>query len=194
MAHPPFFPVRAALAALGFLAAASAHAVALDQPLPPQEFSACVQQLASQTDLAGRPLSRADFERIASTAQYDDRVRQSLLVTTTEPTFWWDELAATTDEDRVEQGRRVLARGAPVLDRIEAQFGVPREIVIAIYGIETNFGPAQGKIPVLDAALSLAADPPNRLGDGATLGRSRLQGRRASTLDDAGAAPGLRLY
>lgn len=53
---------------------------------------------------------------------------------------------------------------------------------------------AQPANPVLDAALSLAADPPNRLGDGATLGRSRLQGRRASTLDDAGAAPGLRLY
>jgi hypothetical protein len=49
-------------------------------------------------------------------------------------------------------------------------------------------------IPVLDATLSLAADPPNRLGDGATLGRSRLEGRRGSALDDAGAAPGLRLY
>lgn len=49
-------------------------------------------------------------------------------------------------------------------------------------------------VPVLDATLSLAADPPNRLGDGATLGRSRLEGRRGSALDDAGAAPGLRLY
>jgi lytic murein transglycosylase len=156
MAHSPFFRIRTALAALGLFTAAAAHAVALDQPLPPQEFSACVQQLASQTDLAGRPLSRADFERIAANAQYDDRVRQSMLVTTSEPTFWWDELAATTDEDRVEQGKRVLARGAPILERIEAQFGVPREIVVAIYGIETNFGPAQGKIPVLDAAISLA--------------------------------------
>ncbi len=49
-------------------------------------------------------------------------------------------------------------------------------------------------IPVLDATLSLAADPPNRLGDGATLGRSRLEGRRATALDDAGGAPGFTLY
>jgi lytic murein transglycosylase len=155
MAHSTFPFLRAALVALGFIAA-GAHAASLDQPLAPQEFSACVQQLAGQTDLAGRPLSREDFQRITATAQYDDRVRQSLLVTTSEPTFWWDDLAATTDDDRVQQGRRILARAAPTLDRIEAQFGVPREIVVAIYGIETNFGPAQGKIPVLDAALTLA--------------------------------------
>jgi membrane-bound lytic murein transglycosylase B len=42
------------------------------------------------------------------------------------------------------------------LQRIESQFGVPREIVVAIYGIETNYGPAQGRIPVLDAAMTLA--------------------------------------
>jgi len=77
-------------------------------------------------------------------------------VTTGEPTFWWDELAATTDEERVQQGRAVLARDGQTLQRIEAQFGVPKEIIVAIYGIETNYGPSQGRIPVLDAAMSLA--------------------------------------
>lgn len=145
-----------ALAALQPLVAAAQPAQQLDRPLAPEQFSACVQGLANQTQLSGRPLSRADFERIASAAQYDDRVRQSMLVTTGEPTFWWDELAATTDDDRVRQGQAILAREAQTLQRIEAQFGVPREIVVAIYGIETNYGPSQGKIPVLDAALSLA--------------------------------------
>jgi membrane-bound lytic murein transglycosylase B len=128
----------------------------LAQPLSPQQFQSCVQNLAGQTNLSGRPLNRADFERIVSGAQYDDRVRQSMLVTTGEPTFWWDELAATTDADRVRAGQAILAANAPLLQRIESQFGVPREIVIAIYGIETNYGPSQGKIPVLDAALTLA--------------------------------------
>ena len=128
----------------------------LARPLDPQQFKSCVQNLAGQTNLAGRPLNRSDFERITATAQYDDRVRQSMLVTVGEPTFWWDELAATTDADRVRAGQAILAGNAPLLQRIEAQFGVPREIVVAIYGIETNYGPSQGKIPVLDAALSLA--------------------------------------
>jgi lytic murein transglycosylase len=128
----------------------------LAQPLSPEQFSACVAGLAQQTGTAGRPLRREDFERIAATARYDDRVRQSLLVQAGEPTFWWDELAATTDEERVEQGRAILAREAEALQRIEAQYGVPKEIVVAIYGIETNYGPSGGRIPVLDAALTLA--------------------------------------
>lgn len=128
----------------------------LDQPMPPEQFQACVQNLAGQTDLSGRPLQRQDFERIAANARYDDRVRQSLLVQAGEPTFWWDELAGVTDDQRVQEGRRVLARGLDTLQRIEAQFGVPKEIIVAIYGIETNFGPSQGRIPVLDSTMSLA--------------------------------------
>jgi lytic murein transglycosylase len=124
--------------------------------MPPEQFQSCVQNLAGQTALAGKPLTRQEFEQYAANARYDDRVRQSLLVQAGEPTYWWDELASVTDDQRVQEGRRVLAANAQLLQRIEDQFGVPREIVVAIYGIETNFGPSQGRIPVLDATLSLA--------------------------------------
>jgi membrane-bound lytic murein transglycosylase B len=149
--------IRRSPALLAFLLAwPVACRAALEQPLPAEQFSACVQALADQTPLASRPLKREDFLRIAGAARYDDRVRQSMQVAAGEPTFWWDDLAATTDEDRVREGRAVLARQGEALRRIEQQFGVPKEIVIAIYGIETNFGPAQGRIPVLDAALTYA--------------------------------------
>lgn len=130
-----------------------AHA-ALEEPLSSEQFGACVQSLAEQTGKAGRPLAREDFLRIAEGAKYDDRVRQSMLVTTSEPSYWWDELAATTDEQRVREGQAVLARAGETLQRIEARFGIPKEIIVAIYGIETNYGPSRGHIPVLDAALS----------------------------------------
>jgi membrane-bound lytic murein transglycosylase B len=131
-------------------------AMPLDQPLPPEQFGACVQALADQTGTAQKPLSRDDFLRVAAAGRYDDRVRQSMLVVAGEPTFWWDELTATTDDERVADGKRVLAREGAALQRIEAQFNVPKEVIVAIYGIETNFGPAAGRIPVLDSALSLA--------------------------------------
>ena len=131
-------------------------AALLDQPLPPEQFSACVQGLAEETASAGKPLTREDFLRVAAAGKYDDRVRQSMLVQAGEPTYWWDELAATTDDQRVQDGLKVLEREGDALRRIEARFGVPKEIIVAIYGIETNYGPAGGKIPVLDAALSLA--------------------------------------
>ncbi len=147
---------RATAAVVLSLLIASHAVAALEQPLTPEQFSACVQELADETPSAGRPLARDDFLRIASAGQYDDRVRQSMLVQAGEPTYWWDDLAATTDEDRVREGRAILERAGDTLQRIETQFGVPREIVVAIYGIETNYGPSQGKIPVLDAALSYA--------------------------------------
>jgi lytic murein transglycosylase len=149
--------LRPALAAaLLVLLPLAGRAALLDQPMPPEQFQACVQNLAGQTALSGRPLKREEFEQVAANAKYDDRVRQALLVQAGEPTYWWDELAGVTDDQRVQDGRRILARAAPTLQKIEQQYGVPKEIIVAIYGIETNYGPAQGRIPVLDATVSLA--------------------------------------
>ena len=152
------FPEVLAGVAAALLAAAchAAPAPSLDQPLSPDQFNACVSELADETGTAHKPLARDDFLRIAGNAQYDDRVRQALLVPAGEPSYWWDELAATTDDQRVADGQRVIAQNLDVLQRIEQRWGVPKEIVVAIYGIETNYGPAGGRIPVLDATLSLA--------------------------------------
>lgn len=122
------FARRLAIALL-VLCAAGAQAGPLDAPMPPEQFAACVQDLAGQTASAGRPLRRNDFVSIAGNARYDDRVRQALLVQVAEPTFWWDELAATTDDQRVEEGRQLLAREAEALQQIEARFGIPKEVV-----------------------------------------------------------------
>jgi membrane-bound lytic murein transglycosylase B len=143
---------------LAFLLAAQAawaQPSRVEQPLSQEQFAACVQDLAGQTGTTAR-LNRDDFLRIASGAKYDDRVRQSMLVQTSEPTFWWDDIAATTDDQRVQQGREVLAREAEWLQQLETRTGVAKEVVVAIYGIETNYGPSAGRIPVLDSAVSLA--------------------------------------
>jgi lytic murein transglycosylase len=161
------------IAVMSLCCAGGCGAAALDQPMAPEEFSQCVQSLADQTSNSTRPIARDDFVRIASAAKYDDRVRRSLLVTKGEPTYWWDELAATTDEQRVEQGRAVLSRSADVLEKIEARFGVPKEIIVALYGIETNYGPAAGRIPVLDATLTLACLRPCPDPNGRCLARER---------------------
>ncbi|MGV3492550.1 MAG: lytic murein transglycosylase [Ramlibacter sp.] len=148
--------LRSAAAAALLVPFASFAQSLVEQPMPPGQFQSCVQQLASQTGTAGRPIARDDFLRIAGAARYDDRVRQAMLVQTAEPSYWWDAIAATTDDERVQEGRRIMAANADLLQRIEERFGIPRQIVVAIYGIETNFGPSQGRIPVLDAAVTYA--------------------------------------
>jgi lytic murein transglycosylase len=155
------------------LAVSAAHAGLLDRPMPTDQFAQCVDRLAGQTPTAQRAISRDDFLRIAGTAQYDDRVRQSMLVQAGEPTFWWDDIAATTDDQRVAEGRQVLSREAATLQRIEQRFGVPKEVVVAIYGIETNYGPSAGRIPVLDAAISYACLRPCSNPAGTCISRER---------------------
>jgi len=48
------------------------------------------------------------------------------------------------------------------LDRIAAQTGVPAEYIVAIIGVETNYGSNAGKYRVLDALYSLAFGYPKR--------------------------------
>jgi lytic murein transglycosylase len=60
---------------------------------------------------------------------------------------------------RINGGRAMLARNAALLSRIEAQFGVPRQILVAIWGLETDFGKGDmGRLPVVRTLATLAHD------------------------------------
>src|SRR5437870_3660684 len=59
---------------------------------------------------------------------------------------------------RLAKAQRLMAQHASLLARIEQQFGVPGSIVIAIWGLETDFGAGTGKHPALQAIATLAHD------------------------------------
>jgi lytic murein transglycosylase len=59
---------------------------------------------------------------------------------------------------RVSKGMRMVQQYAAVLSRIEQQFGVPGAVVVAIWGMETDFGANMGKQPSLRALVTLAYD------------------------------------
>src|SRR5208337_1656827 len=60
---------------------------------------------------------------------------------------------------RINGGRAMLQRHAALLSRIEARFGVPRQILVAIWGLETDFGKGDmGKLPVIRTLATLAHD------------------------------------
>jgi lytic murein transglycosylase len=60
--------------------------------------------------------------------------------------------------ERLAKGQRMMQTHAALLRRIEQQFGVPGSIVIAIWGLETDFGVDIGKQPALRALATLAHD------------------------------------
>ena len=59
----------------------------------------------------------------------------------------------------ISRARARLKTHRSTLDRMERQFGVPREIVIAIWGLETNFGAdTSGKYSIFRSLATLAYD------------------------------------
>jgi lytic murein transglycosylase len=60
---------------------------------------------------------------------------------------------------RIKRAKQLMARHAQLLDRIERQFGVPRELIMAIWTLETDNGTGDmGKMPVVRTLATLAHD------------------------------------
>lgn len=60
---------------------------------------------------------------------------------------------------RINAGRAMLQRHAALLSSIEVKFGVPRQIIIAIWGLESDFGKGDiGKMPVIRTLATMAHD------------------------------------
>jgi membrane-bound lytic murein transglycosylase B len=70
----------------------------------------------------------------------------------------WDYLDTAVSEARVADGRRALAREAAALARIEADYGVDRHVVAAIWGLESSYGAFRGDTPTIAALATLAHD------------------------------------
>ncbi len=69
-----------------------------------------------------------------------------------------DYLNIVASETKVEQGRAAFAARQTTLRAIEERYGVPAEIVAAIWGVESNYGTRRGEIPVVSATSTLAFD------------------------------------
>ena len=68
----------------------------------------------------------------------------------------WDYLAGLVDEERVAVGRAMLAKWAPVLARVEAEYGVDAATVVAVWGVESNYGRNFGSRPLLGSLSTLS--------------------------------------
>lgn len=70
----------------------------------------------------------------------------------------WDYLDNAASESRIRVGTAMLSHHAALLDRIETRFGVDREIVVAVWGMESAYGKHRGDINVIEALATLAYD------------------------------------
>jgi len=69
-----------------------------------------------------------------------------------------DYLAIAASDERIETGRQMLVRHAGTLSQIEAKYGVDKEVIVAVWGLESRYGARRGDVPVISATSTLAYD------------------------------------
>ncbi|MEA3362809.1 MAG: lytic murein transglycosylase [Thermodesulfobacteriota bacterium] len=67
-------------------------------------------------------------------------------------------LAGAVNSKRIKQGQRLLNENSDTLTRITKKYPVQPRFLMALWGIETSFGLHTGKVPVVDALVTLAYD------------------------------------
>jgi membrane-bound lytic murein transglycosylase B len=70
----------------------------------------------------------------------------------------WDYLDTATSDERVRNGKAALEKHRAVLDLIEAKYGVDKEVVTAIWGLESAYGTFRGSSSTIQSLASLAYD------------------------------------
>jgi lytic murein transglycosylase len=119
-------------------------------------LATCLQGLKPQAAAAG---IRADtFDRYTAGLVRDPSVLASLDYQPEFRTPIWDYLAGLVDEQRVSEGLAMLAQHRELLQRVEATYGVDPETVVAVWGVESNYGQTFGKKPLLTSLATLSCE------------------------------------
>jgi glucose-6-phosphate 1-epimerase len=148
-----FASARAAIA-VGLLIAASWAAPARADP--DAAFDACVARL--RTDAVARGIPPAAAQRHLADLQRDPAVLESLDFQPEFRTPIWDYLAGLVDDERVADGRAMLAEWRDPLEAIRSRHGVDPATVVAVWGVESNYGRATGRRAIVRSLATLSCE------------------------------------
>ncbi len=96
----------------------------------------------------------AEIESVLAKAQLRDSIIKAM-ARPAEAKPWRDYRPLFVQARLITQGQAFLQQHADALQRVQNQYGVPKEIIAAILGIETSYGANQGSYRVLDALYTL---------------------------------------
>ncbi len=136
---------------LPLLAALIASAPAFAQDAA---FTACLDGLRAPARAAG--VSEATFALHTQGLQPDLSVIDKLNFQPEFKTPIWDYLAALVDDERVADGQARLTQHAEVLARVAQRYGVDPATVVAVWGVESNFGQSFGSAPLVQSLGTLS--------------------------------------
>lgn len=137
-----------AVRALFLLTAAGApHALASD-------FTACLEKLRGEASTRG--ITMQTFDTAMTGVEPDQSVLDAMDY---QPEFKvpiWDYMAGLVDEQRVADGQARLAEWASVLADAERKFGVDRHTIVAVWGVESDYGKVLGGRPLVRSLATVS--------------------------------------
>ena len=120
------------------------------------DFQQCLTNLRAQAIASG--VTGLTYDRYTQNLTPDYSVIEKLNYQPEFSTPIWDYLSGLVDEERVQLGQQKLAQHREVLNRVAAAYGVPAETVVAVWGVESNFGQISGSYPLLQALGTLSCE------------------------------------
>lgn len=127
------------------------------EPVPPEkqaEFDACLGRQRGTVVAAGVPAD--SYDAYTASLAPDLSVLELLDAQPEFKTAIWDYMAGLVDEERVADGKAMLARHAAVLSRVSERHGVDPATVVAVWGVESDYGRTFGGRPLLQSLATLS--------------------------------------
>ena len=146
-------PILTTLGLAAALASPPALPAAPDASVDPA-FRRCLSGLQATADSQG--ISADRFNQITAGLTPDPSVLGLLDAQPEFTTPIWDYLAALVDRQRVADGRAMLQQHLDLLDRVSAQYGVDPATIVAVWGVESDYGRVFGKRPLLQSLATLS--------------------------------------
>lgn len=127
---------------------------------PVTDWDTCLSGLrASAPD---RGVSGVDFDRLTSLSAWQSTTIEK---SGKQPEFtidWPTYLGRVVTDERIATGRLLQATWHDALSAIAARYKVDAAVVLAIWGIESNYGQRLGDVPVLDAWITRSCLEPQK--------------------------------
>ncbi|WP_159990983.1 lytic murein transglycosylase [Pelistega ratti] len=130
--------------------------LALPSSLFAQEsnFHQCLSSLESQAAQAG--VSHYTFKKYTAQLEPDTSLLEKLNYQPEFRTPIWDYMTALVDEERIDDGKAMLQTHQTTLKRVAQLYGVDPATVVAVWGVESNYGKNQGKYSLVNALGTLS--------------------------------------
>lgn len=128
--------------------------VTLAQAAPGDDFGACLDRLQDKAQASG--VSAASYARFTQGLQADMSVLPLLDAQPEFTTPIWDYLAGLVDEQRVADGKAMMTEHAELLRKVAARYQVDPAAVVAVWGVESDYGRITGKRPLLVSLSTLS--------------------------------------